>query len=83
LGNARRGFFYGSGINNLDLTFAKLLRITGSQSLELRLERFNFLNHARFYGATSVDGEVNDPHSGEVVSAAAPHLVHLVAEFIF
>jgi hypothetical protein len=51
--------------------------------LELRLERFNFLNHARFYGATSVDGEVNDPHSGEVVSAAAPHLVHLVAEFIF
>jgi hypothetical protein len=83
LGNARRRFFYGPGISNFDATLAKMLRITESKSLEFRLEGFNVFNHAQFYGAASVDGVVNDPHFGEVVSAAAPRLVQLGAKFIF
>jgi hypothetical protein len=83
LGNVPRRFFYGPGINNVDLTLAKLLRITESKSFEFRLEGFNVFNRAQFYGAASVDGEVNDPHFGQVVSAAAPRLVQLAAKFTF
>jgi hypothetical protein len=83
LGNVPRRFFYGPGINNFDLTLTKILKVTESKSVEFRLEAFNAFNHAQFYGAASVDGEVNDPHFGEVVSAASPRLVQLAAKFKF
>jgi hypothetical protein len=83
LGNASRRFFYGPGISNFDLTLSKLLRLTESKSLEFRLEGFNVFNHAQFYGPASVDGEVNDPHFGQIVSAAAPRLVQLAMKFAF
>jgi hypothetical protein len=83
LGNASRRFFYGAGISNFDMTLNKLLRISDSKSLEFRLEAFNAFNHAQFYGPASVDGEVNDPHFGEIVSAAAPRLVQLAMKLAF
>jgi hypothetical protein len=83
LGNASRRFFYGPGINNFDLTLTKSVRITESKSLEFRLEAFNAFNHAQFYGAASVDGEVNDPHFGEIVSAEAPRLLQLATKLTF
>lgn len=70
--------------SNFDMTLIKLLRVTESQSLEFRLEGFNVFNHAQFYGAAAVDGEVNnDPHFGQVVSAAAPRLVQFAVKFAF
>jgi hypothetical protein len=83
LGNASRRFFYGPGINNFDLTLNKHLLLTESKSLEFRIDAFNAFNHAQFYGPSSVDGEVNDPHFGQVVSAAAPRLVQLAMKFAF
>jgi Carboxypeptidase regulatory-like domain len=83
LGNASRRFFYGPGINNFDLTLTKLLSLNESKSLEFRLEAFNAFNPAQFYGPASVDGEVNDPHFGQVVSAAAPRLVQLAMKLVF
>jgi len=83
LGNASRRFFYGPGISNFDMTLTKILRLTESKSLEFRLEAFNVFNHAQFYGPASVDGEVNDPHFGQIVSAAAPRLVQLAMKFAF
>jgi hypothetical protein len=83
LGNAPRRFFYGPGISNFDMTLSKVLRVTESKSFEFRLEAFNAFNHAQFYGPASVDGEVNDPNFGEVVSAAAPRLVQLATKFTF
>ena len=84
LGNVPRRFFYGPGINNFDMTLTKRLKVTESKSFEFRLEAFNALNHAQFYGAAAVDGEVNnDPHFGQVVSAAAPRLVQIAAKFTF
>ena len=84
LGNVPRRFFYGPGIDNFDMTLAKLLKVTESKSFEFRLEAFNIFNHAQFYGPAAVDGEVNnDPHFGEVVSAASPRLVQLAAKFAF
>ena len=83
LGDASRRFFYGPGISNFDMTLAKQLPINESKSFEFRLEAFNVFNHAQFYGAASVDGEVNDPNFGRVVSAASPRLVQLAAKFTF
>jgi hypothetical protein len=72
LGNVPRRFFYGPGINNFDMTLTKVLKVTESKSFEFRLEAFNAFNHAQFYGPAAVDGEVNDPHFGQVVSALLP-----------
>jgi len=84
LGNVPRRFFYGPGINNFDATLAKTLPVTETKLLEFRLEAFNVFNHAQFYGPASVDGEVNnDPHFGQVVSAASPRLVQIAAKFSF
>lgn len=83
LGNVPRRFFYGPGISNFDMTVTKMLKVTESKSLEFRLEAFNAFNHAQFYGPAAVDGEVNDPHFGEIVSNAAPRLVQLGAKFAF
>ncbi len=84
LGNVARRFFHGPGIDNFDMTLTKLLRVTESKSFEFRLEAFNVFNHAQFYGPGSVDGEVNnDPHFGQVVSAAAPRLLQVATKFIF
>jgi len=83
LGNVPRRFFYGPGISDFDLTLTKRLKVTESKAFEFRLEAFNAFNHAQFYGAAAVDGEVNDPHFGQVVSAASPRLVQLAAKFTF
>jgi hypothetical protein len=83
LGNAARRFFYGPGICNFDTQLSKTVPITESKSLDFRIEAFNVFNHAQFYGPSAVDGEINDPNFGRVVSAAAPRLVQLALKFIF
>jgi hypothetical protein len=83
LGNARRRIFYGPGIDNFDLTLEKKVRLADTRSLEFRAEAFNAFNHAQFYGPASVDGQVEDPNFGRIVSAAAPRLVQLVAKLNF
>ena len=83
LGTAKRRVFYGPGINNFDMTLQKNVRLTESRYLELRVEAFNAFNHTQFYGPASVDGQVEDPNFGHIVSAAAPRLMQLVAKFNF
>jgi hypothetical protein len=83
LGDAARRFFYGPGIENFDMQISKTIRITESKSFDIRVEAFNVFNHAQFYGPAAVDGEINDPNFGRVVSAAAPRLVQLAVKFHF
>jgi len=83
LGNSPRRFFHGPGIENFDMQLTKTINFRESKSLDLRVEAFNVFNHAQFYGPASVDGEVNDPNFGKVVSAAAPRVMQLAAKFHF
>ncbi len=83
LGNAKRRAFYGPGIENFDMTLQKSIRFTESGNLELRVEAFNAFNHTQFYGPASVDGQVEDPNFGKIVSAAAPRLMQLAAKYSF
>jgi hypothetical protein len=83
LGNAKRRIFYGPGINNFDLTLQKNVTLAEAKSLEFRVEAFNAFNHAQFYGPASVDGQVEDPNFGQIVSAQAPRLMQIAAKFNF
>jgi len=83
IGTADRRFFYGPGMANFDMALAKSVRLAESRSLELRLEGFNVFNHAQFYGAAAVDGNIGSSNFGQIVSAAAPRLVQLAAKFSF
>jgi hypothetical protein len=83
LGDAPRRFFHGPGIENFDVQLSKNVRLTESTSLDFRVEAFNVFNHAQFYGPSSVNGEVNDPNFGHVVSAAAPRLLQVAMKFYF
>ena len=68
VGNAKRRFFHGPGINNWDLAFHKNTRIGERMALEFRAEFFNLFNHAQFMNPGSVVGEVNGS-LGQVTSA--------------
>jgi hypothetical protein len=83
LGDAARRFFHGPGIENFDIQVSKNVKFSEAKSLDIRVEAFNVFNHAQFYGPSSVDGNVNDPNFGRVVSAASPRLVQVAAKFHF
>jgi hypothetical protein len=80
LGNSRRRFFHGPGLNNWDMTLAKVTRITESKELELRVEAFNLFNHAQF---GNPDGDVTSSSFGIISSARDPRIMQLGARFTF
>jgi hypothetical protein len=83
MGTAARRFFYGPGIANSDLALLKTLNFTESKSLQFRVEAFNVANHAQFYGAAAVGGNISSPSFGGVVSAADPRLLQAALKFYF
>ena len=82
-GTASRRLFYGPGMSNWDIALLKDTFLTESKVLEFRLETFNTFNHTQFFGANSVDGNINDPTFGQVVSAMPPRLVQVSLKFRF
>jgi Carboxypeptidase regulatory-like domain len=82
-GTAKRRFFYGPGLDNCDIALTKNVHLTESKSLEFRIEAFNILNHAQFFGPQSVDGNIDSSTFGDVVSAQPPRLLQLAAKFNF
>ena len=82
-GTASRRFFYGPGLNNWDIALLKDTPLTESKSLEFRLESFNTFNHAQFFGASSVDGNINSATFGYVVAATSPRLMQAALKFRF
>jgi len=83
LGNAPRRMFHGPGIENFDVQMTKNVRLTESASVDMRIEAFNVFNHAQFYGPAAVNGTINDPNFGNIVSAAAPRLLQLAVKVHF
>jgi hypothetical protein len=83
LGNAPRRFFYGPGIENFDMALIKRVPFGGARRLEVRLEAFNVFNHAQFYGAGAVGGNISSPTFGSFEAAAPPRFLQLAAKFSF
>ncbi|HEX4770919.1 MAG TPA: hypothetical protein VH351_08830, partial [Bryobacteraceae bacterium] len=80
LGNSRRRFFHGPGLNSWDMTLAKVTKITESTNLELRFEAFNLFNHAQF---GNPDGDITSDQFGIITSARDPRILQLGARFTF
>lgn len=83
IGKARRRFFYGPGLENLDVTLSRSLLVRENRALELRAEAFNVFNHAQFFGAASVEGNISSGSFGQAVSAMPPRLMQLALRYRF
>ncbi len=83
LGNARRRFFSGPGMENLDATLTRSIHLQRDKTLELRAEAFNLVNHAQFFGAASVEGNISSGTFGQAVSAMPPRQIQLALRYSF
>jgi len=83
LGNAPRRFFYGPGLNNFDMSLQKDVALREGKMLQFRVEGFNVFNHAQFFGAAAVNGNISSAGFGQIVNAMPPRQVQLAARFIF
>ncbi len=82
-GDASRRYFHGPGMQNFDIAVLKNLTVTEAASVQFRLEAFNVFNHAQFFGAQAVDGNIGSGTFGQVVGAMAPRLVQAAVKVIF
>jgi hypothetical protein len=91
LGNARRRFFAGPGINNWDMALLKDTLIREGMNLEFRAELFNAFNHAQF---GLPDGNITDTQKvspdtgrlqgfGTITSANPPRIMQLSLKLLF
>ena len=92
LGNSRRRFFHGPGLNNFNMALLKDTKITESKELQLRFEGFNIFNHAQFTnpsgsinsGLPDFVGGVNQGGTFGIVTAARdPRIMQIGAKFLF
>ncbi len=83
MGNARRRFFSGPGMESLDATVSRDVRMGDDRVIELRVEAFNVLNHAQFFGASAVEGNISSGSFGQAVSAMPPRLMQLALRYKF
>ena len=83
LGNTRRRYFYGPGVNNSDCALQKNVQLSDVKSLQLRLEVFNAFNHSQFFGPAAVDGNISSTNFGQIVNADPPRQIQLAAKFVF
>jgi hypothetical protein len=80
LGNSRRRFFSGPGINNWDMALLKDTLIREGMNLEFRAELFNAFNHAQFL---TPDGNVNSTTFGFVTAANPGRIMQLSLKLLF
>lgn len=83
IGNARRRFFSGPGLENIDATLARSLHLGEEREMEFRVEAFNVFNHAQFFGAPAVQGNISSANFGQAISAAAPREMQVALRFHF
>ena len=83
MGTAPRRFFYGPGMVNFDMALKKNLPLMESHSLELRFEAFNLFNHAQFFGAAAVNGNITSPSFGQVIAATPARVIQIAAKYSF
>ncbi len=83
IGNARRRFFYGPGMENFDMALEKKVSLGESRELLLRAETFNVFNHAQFFGPEAVNGNPDSTSFGRIVNADDPRQIQIAAKFSF
>ncbi|HTT21653.1 MAG TPA: hypothetical protein VMG82_22180, partial [Candidatus Sulfotelmatobacter sp.] len=84
IGNAKRRFFYGPGLNNWDMALLKDTKITESKVIQFRFEAFNIWNHAQFSGQLSPGfGSFGSGGFGIISAAYDPRVLQAGLKFLF
>jgi hypothetical protein len=84
IGNAKRRFFYGPGLNNWDMALLKDTKLTESKTIQFRFEAFNIWNHSQFSGQLSPGFGVFGSSGFGVISAAYdPRILQVGLKFLF
>jgi hypothetical protein len=83
LGTAARRFFSGPGMANLDAALLKQLQLKDTVALHMRFEAFNVLNHAQFFGAAAVNGNITSPGFGQIIAANSPRVIQVAVRLVF
>ncbi|HWY52871.1 MAG TPA: carboxypeptidase regulatory-like domain-containing protein [Terriglobales bacterium] len=81
LGNSRRRFFHGPGINNWDMALLKDTKLTETLDLQFRAEFFNIFNHTQFQ---NVNGNISSASTfGLAQTAADPRITQFSLKLNF
>lgn len=81
LGTLQRRAFDGPGLFDVDLSVQRKFRITERQSVEVRAEAVNILNHPSFF---SGDQNINSPTFGVIgVTLSTPRVMQFAAKYRF
>ena len=83
MGNVRRRFFSGPGIEDFDAALSRSFLVKDNYALKFRAEAFNLFNHAQFFGAAAVEGKISSATFGQEVSAMPPRLLQLALRYKF
>lgn len=84
VGNTAPRYFFGPGLDDVDMAVRKDVKVTEHSMVELRMEAFNLFNHAQFFGPTTVIGDVNSTDGfGQVVAADASRVMQGGIKFAF
>lgn len=83
IGDSRRRFFYGPGMDNFDMALEKKIALGELKQLLFRTESFNVFNHAQFFGPEAINGNPDSTTFGRIVNAQAPRQLQLAAKFTF
>jgi hypothetical protein len=70
-------------MENFDLALLKSTPLGGEKVMEFRWETFNTFNHPQFFGAGSVNGNINSSTFGQVISAMPPRIMQLAVKVKF
>ena len=70
-------------MENVDATVSRTFLVKDDRALELRAEAFNVVNHAQFFGAAAVEGNISSGSFGQAVSAMAPRLMQFAVRYRF
>jgi hypothetical protein len=68
---------------NFDVALHKNLRLSELHSVDFRGEAFNVFNHAQFFGAAAVNGNISSASFGRVVNASAPRIIQAAIKLRF
>ena len=80
VGNAGRNDIQGPGAFLLDAALMRRFSLRERQQIELRVEAFNALNHARF-GTPNTN--IRDSNYGRILSAGAPRIMQFALKYHF
>lgn len=70
-------------MENLDATLSREFHIRDRNVVEFRAEALNVANHAQFFGAASVEGNISSSDFGQGVSAQPPRLMQMAVRYHF